>query len=67
MTNVRLIEVFEGEDGQYYWRGKSANGEIVTHGEGHTRMHDAKRAAMDVLPGILVKEVQLDDGGDEDV
>jgi uncharacterized protein YegP (UPF0339 family) len=31
--------------GQHRWRLKGANGEIVGHGEGHTRLADAVRAA----------------------
>jgi uncharacterized protein YegP (UPF0339 family) len=63
VTNVRLIEVYEDSEGEWRWRGVAGNGEIVCQGESHTTVHDAKRAAMDVIPGILIKEVE-DDGGE---
>ena len=34
----------EGEEGQWRWRVKAGNGEIVATGEGHTRKEDARRA-----------------------
>ena len=65
MTNVRLIEVYQDAGGEWRWRGKAGNHEIVCHGESHTSAHDAKRAAMDVIPGILIKEVESDGNGGE--
>jgi uncharacterized protein YegP (UPF0339 family) len=57
VTNVRTIQVYQDSEGEWRWRGVAANGEIVATGESHTTEHDAKRAAMDVLPGILIEEV----------
>ena len=38
------VEIFEGKDGQHYWRIRSRNGQIVAiGGEGYTRRHDALR------------------------
>ena len=38
-------EIFEGEDGQWYWRLKSSNNRIVAQSEGYTRKYDAESAA----------------------
>jgi uncharacterized protein YegP (UPF0339 family) len=57
-SNVVKLTFFRGEDGQWYWNGKAANGEIVATGEGHTRREDAVRAAQGVFPevGIYINE-----------
>lgn len=63
-TNVSKIEVFQGENDEWYWRGKSANGEIVANSapESYTRREDAKRAANDTFPGV---PVLLENGQDQ--
>ena len=35
------FEVFRGEDGQWYWRLKAANGEIIAQSEGYQRRQSA--------------------------
>jgi uncharacterized protein YegP (UPF0339 family) len=42
---VDVIEVFEGEDEQWYFRGRSANREVVLGGEAYTTKRDAVDAA----------------------
>jgi uncharacterized protein YegP (UPF0339 family) len=37
------FEVYQGQDDEYRWRLKAANGEVVAHGESHTRTEDARR------------------------
>lgn len=34
----------EAQKYEYHWRLKAANGEVVAHGETHTRFEDAERA-----------------------
>lgn len=51
-TNVKEIEHYEGVDGQWYWRAKAGNGEIVVPPEGHTRKEDAERASSAVFGGL---------------
>lgn len=51
-TNVREIDTFQGDDGQWYWHAKAGNGEIVVPPEGHTREADARRAAEAVFGGL---------------
>lgn len=60
-TNVAMIEVYEGEDGQYYWRGRAANGEIVDQGEGYTRHDDAVEGAEKVHPGVEISRANSAD------
>lgn len=43
-TNVSTIEVFQGEDGQWYWRAKARNGEIVATSEGYVSKLNVLRA-----------------------
>lgn len=38
-------QVFQGRDGQWYFRIKSANGKIIAQSEGYTRERSAHRAA----------------------
>jgi len=57
-TNVKDIETYQDAEGQFRWRAKAKNGEIVAQGESHTRRRDAKRAAQDVFPGIPIKKVK---------
>lgn len=52
VSDVTQTEVFEGEDQQWYWHGKAANGEIVAQGEGFNTRENATRAAEDAFPGI---------------
>ena len=62
-TNVTKLEFYENEAGEWRWRAKAKNGEIVATGEAHTRKTDAKRAATAVFPGIKItkaKEEKVD-------
>ena len=39
-----ILEYFRGRGGQWYWRVKSINGQVVAvGGEGYTRKADARR------------------------
>jgi uncharacterized protein YegP (UPF0339 family) len=46
------VVVQQGEDGSWYWHCQAANGEIVCHGEAHTRDTDALRAARSAAMNI---------------
>jgi uncharacterized protein YegP (UPF0339 family) len=56
VTNVTQLTVYQGDDGQWYWRATANNNEIVAQGEGFTRKDDAERAAESVFPDIDVRE-----------
>jgi uncharacterized protein YegP (UPF0339 family) len=47
-TSVDWVEVFTGEDGQFYYRAKANNGETLNTSEGYTRKADALDAAVAV-------------------
>jgi uncharacterized protein YegP (UPF0339 family) len=53
------VELYKSEDG-YRWRRRAPNGEILSHGEAYTRLHDAlvgaRRANPDVPVEIPTKE-----------
>lgn len=47
------IDITRSEaDGQFYWHRKAPNGEIISHGEAHTRERDAIRAARRANPDL---------------
>lgn len=39
---MEKFEIFNGEDGQFYFRLKAPNGEVVAVSEGYTQKHNAK-------------------------
>ena len=45
LPRLARYEIFIGADGQFYWRLKAANHEIVAVSEGYTTLHSAKRGA----------------------
>lgn len=47
---VKRVEVFEGRDGQWYWRAVAGNGEIVSASEGYVSKWNAKRGARRLFP-----------------
>lgn len=42
-------QVFQGRDGQWYFRIKSANGKIIAQSEGYTRERRAHKAALRLI------------------
>lgn len=58
-TNVKNVYVFMSpQDGQWYWRAKAANGEIVAQGESHIYKNDAVRAAQGVFPDFEIENAK---------
>lgn len=45
MTSVDFVEVFQGIDGQWYYRSKANNHQVLSVSEGYTNATDARRAA----------------------
>jgi uncharacterized protein YegP (UPF0339 family) len=58
MSNVEVVEVYCDEAGEFRWRAKAANGEVVATSESYTRMNDAYRAARDTFPDAPVLELE---------
>lgn len=53
------FEFYQGEDGQWYWRLKDGNNQIVAvGGEGYTRSEDAIRAITNVI--LTIAELDPD-------
>lgn len=46
------FEIFQGKNGQYYWRLKSRNNQIVAQSEGYTRRNGAERAAAKIAADL---------------
>jgi len=57
-TNVKHVEVYTDEGGEFRWRAVAGNNEIVAEGEAYTREYDAERAAQDIFGAdvILIRE-----------
>lgn len=49
--------VFEGSDGQWYWRLVAGNGQVIAAGEAYTRKRDALRAIRAVRRAIWTARV----------
>lgn len=43
------FEIFEGQDGEFRWRLRAINGEIVASGEGFESDYNAERACADLV------------------
>lgn len=43
-TRQAYVEILRSRNGEYRWRLRAGNGEIVASGEGHTTESDSKRA-----------------------
>lgn len=58
-SNVVAVEVFQGENGEWYWRAKGGNGEIVANSapESYTRHEDALTAVNATFPGVEAQSV----------
>ena len=50
------LEVFQGEDGQWYWHRVAPNGEQISHGEAYTRKDDAETGALRANPDLTEVE-----------
>ena len=55
VARVRTLQIYQGRDGQWYWRAVAPNGRTTAQGEGHTRKADAERAARAEYPGCEVQ------------
>lgn len=45
MTAVYRIELFRGQNRQWYWRIRARNGRVLASSEGYTRRASAEQAA----------------------
>lgn len=46
------FEIFQGKNGQWFWRLKARNNQIVAQSEGYTRKHGAMRAVEAIQDGL---------------
>lgn len=46
------LEIFQGEDDQWYWRRVARNGETISQGEAYTRKDDAEVGALRANPDL---------------
>lgn len=58
------IELYPASDGQWHWRIRAANHEILAHSEAYTRKQSAKKTAKIVADALNVELVDLDPRAD---
>lgn len=58
---MRQVELIRDTEGEFRFRVRADNGEIVAQGESYTRKSDAKEAAEREFPGAEVADL-TDDG-----
>jgi uncharacterized protein YegP (UPF0339 family) len=63
MRHIARYEVFEDDAGQYRWRLRAANGEIVAQSEAYTRREDSERGLTAAKESSA--EADLEPYGDE--
>jgi uncharacterized protein YegP (UPF0339 family) len=51
-------EIFQGADGQWYFRILAGNGETIASSEGHKRKIDAWAVVENHYPGIPIQELE---------
>ena len=49
------LHVFQGHNGQWSWRAKARNGEIISQSEGYSRRDSAQRGALRAHPGAVLE------------
>jgi uncharacterized protein YegP (UPF0339 family) len=54
-SSADYLEVFQGQDGSWYFHAKANNGEVVAHSEAYTRESSAHTAAGALFPGVPFK------------
>lgn len=57
-------EVFQRRDGEWSWRLKAANGEVVATGEGYRDRSDALRGFHDMAAAVTAADVVVVPDGD---
>lgn len=63
-----MIEIFQGENKEWYFRVKGKNGEIVATSEGYDSKGNAKRginSLLDILTAGLRVDINIEVIGDE--
>lgn len=65
-SSAKHLEVFQGNDDQWYYHAKAGNGDIVADAGGYNTRENAVRAAEDAFPGITATVTTVvNEGGDE--
>lgn len=52
-----IVEVYKGRRGQFRWRAKARNGEIIASSEAYTRRDSARRGARRAFPKAEIRVV----------
>ena len=51
------VEVYRDEVGEWRWRRRAANGEVIAQGEGYARRIDALATVADLYPSVPILEI----------
>jgi uncharacterized protein YegP (UPF0339 family) len=57
------FEIFESQDGDYRWRLRAVNGEVVASGEGFESDYNAERACADLVRNAMLARGVVAGGG----
>lgn len=61
--NHDRVEIYEDKSGEYRWRVRAANGEIVATGEGYSTAKDAHRGFTDAACAVANAFGRVGNGG----
>lgn len=53
------VEVYPGEDGQWYWHRQAPNGEVISDGEGYVTEEGARQGAVRANPDFTAETVTV--------
>jgi len=59
---MNVFEIFKDRRGEYRWRLKARNGEVVASSEGYTTKYSAQRSAQrvkEIAPRAFIKTLAL--------
>lgn len=66
MASHARFEVFQGEDGKFYWRFKAANNQIMAQSEAYMDKGGARTAARRIIDIIETEDVPIVNGEEDE-
>ena len=54
------VEVYRDDVGEWRWRRRAANGEVIAQGEGYARRIDALATVADLFPSVPILEIDTE-------
>ena len=57
-SNADRAEIYRTQDGQWWWRIKAANNEIIAQGESYNHRHDLESMLAEHFPDIPIVNLE---------